>query len=96
MTLMKNVNGVQIEMNEAEIAEYNAIQQQWIDEAPERVRKHRDSILESEVDPISSNALRWASMTAEQQQAWADYRQALLDIPQQSGFPHDVVWPTKP
>jgi len=24
---------------------------------------------------------------------WADYRQALRDIPQQDGFPHDVVWP---
>ena len=30
------------------------------------------------------------------QQAWADYRQALRDIPQQEGFPEDVVWPEKP
>jgi hypothetical protein len=28
--------------------------------------------------------------------AWAEYRQALRDIPQQSGFPENVVWPTKP
>ena len=60
------------------------------------VRAERDMKLATEVDPIAGNALRWAALTAEQQQAWADYRQALLDIPQQSGFPHDVVWPTKP
>jgi hypothetical protein len=28
--------------------------------------------------------------------AWAIYRQALRDIPQQSGFPEHVVWPSKP
>ena len=27
---------------------------------------------------------------------WAVYRQALRDIPQQEGFPHSVVWPSKP
>jgi hypothetical protein len=30
------------------------------------------------------------------QAAWATYRQALRDIPQQAGFPHDVIWPQKP
>lgn len=28
--------------------------------------------------------------------AWAAYRQALRDIPQQSGFPNSVTWPSKP
>lgn len=27
---------------------------------------------------------------------WVTYRQALRDIPDQSGFPHSVEWPTKP
>lgn len=60
------------------------------------VRSERDARLMGEVDPIASNALRWAALTPEQQQAWADYRQALLDITDQSGFPHNVTWPTKP
>lgn len=38
----------------------------------------------------------WATsdrtMTAEQ----AAYRQALRDITDQAGFPHEVIWPTKP
>lgn len=28
--------------------------------------------------------------------AWSAYRQSLRDIPQQSGFPTTVVWPTQP
>jgi len=27
---------------------------------------------------------------------WESYRQALRDVPQQDGFPQEVVWPTKP
>lgn len=27
---------------------------------------------------------------------WATYRQELRDIPSQTGFPHNVVWPNKP
>lgn len=30
------------------------------------------------------------------QAAWATYRQALRDIPQQAGFPTDITGPTKP
>jgi hypothetical protein len=60
------------------------------------VRSTRDNTLADEVDPIVSNPLRWNGMTAEQQAAWTAYRQALLDVPQQSGFPHNVAWPTKP
>jgi hypothetical protein len=60
------------------------------------VRSRRDYLLENEVDKIAGNALRWTSLNAEQQQAWADYRKALLDVPEQDGFPHDVIWPEKP
>jgi hypothetical protein len=27
---------------------------------------------------------------------WAPYRQALRDVPEQSGFPTEIVWPVKP
>jgi len=27
---------------------------------------------------------------------WALYRQALRDVPQQAGFPENIIWPTKP
>ena len=28
--------------------------------------------------------------------AWATYRQALRDIPKQSGYPTNIIWPTPP
>ena len=59
------------------------------------VRADRDYRL-VEVDAIAGNALRWASLDAATQAEWSAYRQALLDVPQQSGFPHDITWPTKP
>ena len=59
-------------------------------------RAMRDNKLRTEVDPIVSNPLRWADLGAAQQTAWAAYRRALLDVPQQAGFPFDVAWPTKP
>lgn len=45
--------------------------------------------------------MRWNAMTEEQRQAWTDYRIALLNIPQQKGFPwggdpDKVPWPKEP
>lgn len=60
------------------------------------VRNQRDMKLNDVVDPIVSNPLRWGSLSDEQQLAFTVYRQNLLDIPEQEGFPHNVVWPTKP
>tara|TARA_R110000751_G_scaffold42672_1_gene98890 strand:- start:230 stop:520 length:291 start_codon:yes stop_codon:yes gene_type:complete len=61
----------------------------------EGVRSERNLRLQSEVDVIASNALRWAALSSDKQAEWATYRTALLNVPQQSGFP-DVTWPTKP
>jgi len=62
---------------------------------PTQVRAERDQRLLT-VDAIAGNALRWAALDADTQAAWAAYRQALLDVPQQAGFPNDVVWPQEP
>jgi len=37
-----------------------------------------------------------APLTADEKTAWADYRQALRDVPQDFGSPDDVVWPETP
>ena len=80
-----------------DVAAYVPPTQAELDEAAaQAVRSERDMKLSSEVDAIAGNALRWAALDAETQSAWAVYRQALLDVPQQAGFPHDVMWPTKP
>lgn len=65
-------------------------------EAAASVRAQRDSLLVNEVDPIVSNPLRWADLTTAQQNAWTQYRTDLLNVPDQSGFPNTINWPTKP
>lgn len=57
------------------------------------VRKIRDEHLSS-VDRV--NPIWYGTLTTEQQQQLQQYRSDLLNIPQQSGFPESVVWPTKP
>ena len=59
------------------------------------LRNQRDMLL-SGVDAIAGTALRWAALDAAAQDAWAVYRQGLLDVPQQAGFPINVNWPAKP
>ena len=37
-----------------------------------------------------------APLTAEQKAAYAEYRQALRDVPEQAGFPEAIEWPEEP
>lgn len=60
------------------------------------VREQRDNLLQTVVDPIAGNALRWGELSSEKQQEYTDYRRQLLDITEQSGFPTNVVWPDQP
>ncbi|APL99502.1 tail fiber protein [Aquamicrobium phage P14] len=63
--------------------------------AAQTARAQRDQLL-VELDGYVSNPLRWASLAQEQQGEVAAYRQALLDVPQQAGFPLGIDWPAKP
>jgi GH24 family phage-related lysozyme (muramidase) len=65
-----------------------------IEELEARARHKRNNLLKQTVDRI--NPLRWEYMTQEQKDAWISYRQTLLDVPQQQGFPINVQWPVKP
>ncbi|MAE79713.1 MAG: hypothetical protein CL967_08135 [Euryarchaeota archaeon] len=58
------------------------------------VRNERNRRLVSEVDPIVSNPLRWGAMSEQEQANMSAYRMALLDVPQQAGFPNTVSWPS--
>ena len=64
-------------------------------EAAAEIRSKRNQLLR-EVDGFVGNPLRWAALSSNEQTAWATYRTALLDVPQQSGFPDTITWPTKP
>lgn len=75
------------------VAPSDAVYDEW--KATE-VRAERDSLLSAKVDPLVSNTLRWADLSSDKQTEWTVYRQALLDVPQQSGFPNAIDWPTQP
>lgn len=59
------------------------------------VRDRRRGFLER-LDATVSNPVRWPTFSDAQRQALASYRQALLDVPQQAGFPWSVEWPEFP
>jgi hypothetical protein len=65
------------------------------EELAAQVRGQRDDLLQ-QLDSIVGNPLRWASFSTDQQTKLANYRQALLDVPQQTGFPDVVNFPVKP
>ena len=61
-------------------------------EASSNIRAKRNQLLK-ECD--------WTHMTdsplnTEDKAAWASYRDALRDIPEQTGFPYSVQWPSEP
>lgn len=77
----------------------------------EEIRKLRDSLLQESDKQVLLDRIGLAVPSGDTFTAWkpflgklasmlsgdwATYRQALRDIPDQEGFPYDIVWPTKP
>lgn len=67
------------------------IQQRTNDKAL-AVRSERDKLI-SQSDWTQLND---SPISGTKQTEWGNYRQALRDIPQQTGFPWNVNWPNKP
>ena len=59
----------------------------------DQTRLVRNQLLDA-VDRI--NPVWYASLDQDQQTQLQQYRQALLDVPQQASFPTAVSWPAKP
>ena len=74
-------------------AEIEAEVARLIAEQPKKeVRAHRDRLL-TETDWV---VVKHNELGAPIPQEWLDYRQALRDITEQSGFPDNVEWPQEP
>lgn len=76
--------------------EWDAMESAWAagenNRVAEEVRRKRDGLL-AQTDWRASKA---AEMGTPLIGPWADYRQSLRDVPQQPGFPKNVVWPQPP
>ena len=58
--------------------------------AASEIRKRRDTLM---------SATDWTQLDdypRNNKLAWRTYRQQLRDVPQQSGFPETIIWPTSP
>ena len=93
MARTKLINGEVIPFTPEEEAEWDAMEAEYAaganDRAAAEIRTERDAKLtESDWTQVVDAPV--------DQAAWATYRQALRDIPEQSGFPNEVNWPNKP
>ena len=74
-------------------AEHEAAYQATLDaDAAATVRAQRDELL-AKSDWVTIRAKELGQTVPED---WYTYRGDLRQVPEQSGFPHDVTWPTKP
>lgn len=92
-------NGIIIDMPEKPSDDYifDYTSKNWIkniEGIKTKVLLLRDQLLKEGPDRISP--IWWNSMTEQEQQAWAQYRQDLLDITGQADYPEFIVWPIKP
>ena len=61
-----------------------------IEELEAQAREQRDVLL------AASDWTQLPDVPEATREAWAVYRQALRDVPQQDGFPENIDWPAKP
>ena len=92
---IENDAAVQIPLQPSQYSVFDCTTKQWVlnpDLASADVLTARNKLLFStDWTQIPNNPL-----TSEKQAEWATYRQELRDIPQQSGYPYNVVWPVAP
>jgi len=90
--MKKLVNRILVDFTEEEMTEMESVTAVFNAnvsvEQKADVRAERDQLLQAtDWQALSDNTMAEAMTT---------YRQALRDVPDQDGFPFDVVWPTKP
>ena len=61
-------------------------------QAESNVRNRRDLLLQNCDWVVIKNTEKGTNIPLE----WELYRQQLRDVPEQAGFPYNVVWPTEP
>ena len=92
MPRFHHIDGVNVQFTADEETARDAEEAAWVnganDRAAVRVRAERDAKLA---------ACDWmANSDVTMSDEWRTYRQALRDVPAQSGFPTNVTWPIKP
>ena len=79
-------------MSKIEIKSANKVKQEKKASLSSTVRNNRDRFL-TETDWV---VVKHNELGTPIPQEWLDYRQALRDIPEQTGFPEEIDWPQEP
>jgi len=72
------------------VAEYAPPPPPTMEELEAQARAQRDALL------AASDWTQLPDVPEDTRSAWAVYRQALRDVPQQDGFPENIDWPIQP
>jgi Phage tail assembly chaperone protein len=83
------INDVVREMSDAEYAE-------WVSEQPQRDSVQKEIVRQERNLKLTNSDWTQLPDSAADKTVWAAYRQALRDLPSQSGFPWEVTWPSTP
>lgn len=67
------------------------------DEQKNQIKDNKKASVRNERN-MKLSASDWTQLpdSGVNKELWAQYRQALRDVPEQSGFPYDVIWTEKP
>jgi len=73
------------------------LEQERFDSESQRIRDERDRLIKAEAWRIEryNSEIRQGLVPTDDISLLDDYLQQLRDIPEQAGFPYDVVWPNK-
>jgi hypothetical protein len=77
-------------LTQGEVAEYVPPTPLTTEEIASAARAERNALL------AATDWTQAADVPQATKDKWAPYRQALRDVPEQSGFPSDILWPVKP
>ena len=90
----KFVDGVRINLTSEEISELNARDAEYV--AGANSRKATEVRAERNIRLVATDWTQAADVPQAVKDSYVFYRQALRDIPTQSGFPQAVIWPDVP
>lgn len=88
------VNGERVDLTAEEIAELEARDAAYA--AGADIRKAAEVRSERNAKLAATDWTQAADVPQAVKDSYAPYRQALRDVPTQSGFPNEIVWPTQP
>jgi len=92
----KNVNDGTPALQDGKWVQVWNITDATAEEVEQRTEQQADSVRAERNAKLSASDWTQVADAPVDKQAWADYRQALREVPDQAGFPWSVEWPTKP